>query len=166
MNEFTDAAPGIGQAGGGVQNATQGTGDCMIGRRRLAALRFDAAFSEILSERPDAPLTVADFMITANRERIADFALRHGLPSGAEFKECVTAGGLFSYGPSIKAVVRRCAYYVARILKGANPAELPVEQPTVLDLAVNLKTAKALGLTLPEAVVIGATDVIDRGRSA
>jgi putative ABC transport system substrate-binding protein len=96
----------------------------------------------------------------ANRKRIADFALKSRLPSMYNTKEYVDAGGLMSYGADIAESYRRVAYYVDRILKGAKPADLPVEQPTKFELMINLKTAKTLGLTISAVVLMRAEKVI------
>jgi putative tryptophan/tyrosine transport system substrate-binding protein len=92
--------------------------------------------------------------------RIADFALRSRLPSVFEEREFAVAGGLLSYGPNVRELYRRGATYVDKVLKGAKPADLPVEQPTRFDFVVNLKTARALGLTIPQDVLMQATEVI------
>jgi putative ABC transport system substrate-binding protein len=92
---------------------------------------------------------------------IAQFALAHHLPAMAFQREFPDAGGLISYGASISALYRRSAYYVDRILKGASPATLPVEQPTVFDLILNQGTARALGLTVPQSILALATELID-----
>jgi putative ABC transport system substrate-binding protein len=112
-------------------------------------------------EHADALLTFTDSFTTRNRKRIVDLAAKHRLPAIYEVKEFVDAGGLMSYGPDIPDMNRRAATYVDKILKGAKPGDLPVEQPTKFELRVNLKTAKALGLTIPPAVLIRADQIID-----
>ena len=99
-------------------------------------------------------------VLFANRGQIVSFALRNRLPSMYAQKEYVDAGGLMSYGPSTSDLWRRAATYVDKILKGAKPADLPVEQPMRFELVINLKTAKALGLTIPQSVLIRADQVI------
>ncbi len=119
---------------------------------------LDNAFAAMSRERTGALLAQGDLL--AQRRRIAELAMQHRLPTVFDFKEFVEAGGLMSYGADLPSLFRRAAYYVDRILKGAKPAELPVEQPTKFVLAVNLKTAKALGLTIPQSVLIRADEVI------
>ena len=96
----------------------------------------------------------------ANQKRIADFALKSRLPSVYSSREDVDAGGLMSYGADLADSYRRVAYYVDRILKGAKPADLPVEQPTKFELVINLKTAKQIGLTIPQSMLYRADKVI------
>src|SRR5215213_7376243 len=91
---------------------------------------------------------------------IAGLATRYRLPSIALFREYAEAGGLMAYGPNLAALARRAAYYVDRILKGARPAELPIEQPMTFDFVVNMKTAQALGITFPDEIMLQVTEVI------
>ncbi|MBI4246272.1 MAG: ABC transporter substrate-binding protein, partial [Candidatus Rokubacteria bacterium] len=111
-------------------------------------------------EGADAIFTEDEGVLLANRARLIDLATRFRLPVVSEFKEIVDAGGLWSYGPNIPAVHRRAATYVAKILKGAKPADLPVEQPTKFEFVVNLKSAKTLGLTIPQSVLVRADALI------
>jgi putative tryptophan/tyrosine transport system substrate-binding protein len=97
----------------------------------------------------------------ASRQRIAELAHKHRLPTFFSWREHVEAGGLMSYGPDISDLFRRAATYVDRIFKVAKPADLPVEQPTKVELVINLKTAKALGLTIPQALLLRADQVIE-----
>ena len=121
---------------------------------------FPAAFAAILKERPDALLVLADRIFLHNRARIVDFEAKRRLPGMYPYRELVEAGGLMSFGPSYADMHRRAATYVDKILKGAKPADLPVEQPTKFDLVINLKTAKALGLTIPPSLLGRADEVI------
>ena len=121
---------------------------------------FPATFAAILKERPGALLVLADRIFLHNRARIVDFEATHRLPGVYAYRELVEAGGLMSFGPSYAGMHRRAAYYVDKILKGAKPADLPVEQPTKFELVINLKTAKALGLTIPPSVLGRADEVI------
>jgi putative ABC transport system substrate-binding protein len=121
---------------------------------------FDSAFSAIVKERADALLDLPDPLFHANRRLIAEFAARNRLPSIFHARDFVEAGGLMSYAASFANVYRRTAVYVDKILKGAAPADLPVEQPTKFELVINLKTAKALGITIPPALLFQADEVI------
>jgi putative ABC transport system substrate-binding protein len=114
----------------------------------------------IARARPDALLVIDSNFTIAARSIIADFALAQRLPSVMGFSGYATAGGLIAYGPSIPEAFRRAALYVDKILKGAKPGELPIEQPTTLELIVNLRTAKALGLTMPSSLMLRANEVI------
>ena len=122
---------------------------------------FDGAFAAARQQRPDALIVVEDPLTFAYRERIADFAVADRLPSLCGFKEYASAGGLISYGAVVAELYRRAAGYVDKILKGAKPADLPVQQPTKFDLVVNLKTAKALGLQIPDKMLAVADEVIE-----
>ena len=123
--------------------------------------QFDDAFAAMAKERVDALLVVADGMFILHRARLADLAAKNRVPSIHGVRENVEAGGLMSYGPSTVAAWRRAAFFVDRILKGAKPADLPVEQPTKFELVINLKTAKALGLTVPATLLARADEVIE-----
>jgi putative ABC transport system substrate-binding protein len=105
-------------------------------------------------------LVIADPLVNDNRGRIVAFAATHRLPAIYPYRTFVDAGGLMSYGADVSDLHRRAATYVDRVLKGAKPAELPIEQPAKFELVVNLKTAKALGLTIPPALLLRADDVI------
>jgi len=121
---------------------------------------FENVFGAIAGKRPDAFMTTADPLIASYRTRIVEFAAKHRLPSMYPGREFVEAGGLMFYGGSIPEMYRRAAVYVDRILKGAKPSDLPVEQPTKFDMVINLKSAKALGLTIPQSLLIRADEVI------
>ena len=122
---------------------------------------FDSAFSAMTRERVGALIVLSDALFLAERRRIADLAAMHRVPAIHYVKEYADAGGLMAYGASIPDQFRRAATYVDKILMGAKPAELPVEQPTKFELVLNLKTAKALGLTIPQHVLIRADKVIE-----
>jgi putative ABC transport system substrate-binding protein len=121
---------------------------------------FPAAFAAIVRERPGALLVLADRIFLHNRARIVDFGAKHRLPGVYPYRELVEAGGLMSFGPSYPGMHRRAAHYVDKILKGSKPADLPVEQPATFELIINLKTAKALGLTIPPSLLRRADEII------
>jgi len=122
---------------------------------------LDDAFAAIRKERPDAVLILADRVFLHNRERMIDFTKEQRLPNVNAYKELVEVGGLMSYGPSYEDMHKRAAIYVDKILKGAKPADLPVEQPTKFELVINLKTAKAIGLTIPPSLLQRADQIIE-----
>jgi len=122
---------------------------------------FDSAFAAMMRERPDAFTMTADYLHQLHIGWIIDFLARNRLPGAYHVRENVVAGGLMSYGASLPDLIRRAAGYVHKILQGTRPADLPVEQPTKFDLTVNLKTAKALGLTIPEPFLLLADEVIE-----
>jgi len=121
---------------------------------------LDSAFAAMTRERTDAVFVPVDAIFLANRTRLVELAKRHRLPSIYGLREHVEVGGLMAYAPNLPGLYRRAATYVAKILNGAKPADLPVEQPTKFDLVINLKTAKALGLTIPPAGLARADEVI------
>jgi putative ABC transport system substrate-binding protein len=120
---------------------------------------LDEALSVTVRERPDALVLLQDSMINSQRARIAAFAVKHRLPSISPFREFAEAGGLMAYGASVLDTHRRAVGYIDKILRGTKPADLPVEQPTKFDLVLNLKTAKAIGLTIPESFQLLADEV-------
>jgi putative ABC transport system substrate-binding protein len=122
---------------------------------------FDTAFSAMAQHRPDALLLVTDALTVLNRKRVIEFAAAHRIPAMYEFNFLVQDGGLMSYGASQKENLRRAASYVDRVLKGAAPSSLPVEQPSRYYLAINLKTARSLGLTIPPSLLARADQVIE-----
>jgi putative ABC transport system substrate-binding protein len=121
---------------------------------------FDAAFAAMRRERPDALMTVPDALTMQNRGQIAEFSTRVRLPTMHGWSEFTEAGGLMSYGPSLRDGYSRLASFVDKILRGAPAADLPIERPTRFELVINLKTAKALGLTIPQSVLLRADEVI------
>ena len=125
-----------------------------------AADSLTGAFETAVRSRAGAIMVLGDPLVFVHRARIAELAAKHRLPAMYLFRESVEAGGLMAYGPSFHDLGRRAASYVDKILKGAKPADLPVEQPTKFELVINLKTAKALGLTIPPLVLFQADEVI------
>src|SRR6266852_927684 len=120
-----------------------------------------SALAVMARERPDALLVLADRLLLLHRALIMDFATRHRLPGVHAYRELVEAGGLLSFGPSYEDMHKRAAYFVDRILKGAKPGDLPVERPLTFELVINLKTARALGLTIPQSLLQRADQVIE-----
>jgi putative ABC transport system substrate-binding protein len=122
---------------------------------------INQAFSEMTRARVNGVAILSTPMFSIERRRLVDLAAKNRLPAVYSFRVYVEAGGLISYGPNIPDLSRRAATYVDKILKGAKPADLPVEQPTKFELVINLKTAKALGLTIPPSVLARADEVIE-----
>jgi len=114
----------------------------------------------VSSARPGALLTLCDPLTPSRREGVVAFGTRTRLPTMLETREYVDDGGLMSYGPSIAAIFRRAATYVDKVLKGTKPSELPVEQPTAFEFVVNLRTARALSVSIPQSVIAQATELI------
>jgi putative tryptophan/tyrosine transport system substrate-binding protein len=121
---------------------------------------LDIAFAKITQSPPDALFSVADRLITSQRKKILEFAAKNKIPTMFDSQAAVEAGALMAYGPSRAEVSRRAAVFVDKILKGAKPADLPVEQPTKFELIINLKTANQIGVTIPPNVLVRADKVI------
>jgi putative tryptophan/tyrosine transport system substrate-binding protein len=122
---------------------------------------LEGAVEAARSWRADALIVLSSPLTLAYRARIGDLAAKAGLPTMSLFRAHVHAGGLISYGPDLPDMFRRCGVYVGRVLSGSKPADLPIERPVRFELAVNLKTAKVLGITIPEAVLVRADEVIE-----
>ena len=141
--------------------AAQALGAEMLFVAVRSSNEFDSAFAAMMRQRPDAFTMTADLLHQLHIGWIIDFLARNRLPGMYQLREHVVAGGLMSYGASWPDLYRRAAGYVHKILQGARPADLPVEQPTKFELVVNLRTAKALGLTIPEPFLLLADEVIE-----
>ena len=122
---------------------------------------FDGAFAAMAKERVGGLFVVADTMFNLHRARLVELAAKSRLPAAYGTRDAVESGGLMSYGPSLPDLFERGATYVDKILKGAKPADLPVEQPTKFELVINLKTAKALGLTIPPSLLARADEIVE-----
>src|SRR5262245_4856618 len=146
LDELRAAAPRVGVA---IQD--------FVFRDRSA---LPTQFTEMLAGRAESLVVVASHPIDEARAPLAQLALKHRLPTVFTFREYVEASGLMSYGPNLGAVHQRAAYYVDRLLRGAKPADLPIEQAATFELVINLKTAKALGLTIPQPLLLRADQLI------
>ena len=146
-------------------------GDAEAGAKKLGletvtltarnASEMETALQQLLGAKAKALITASDPILLDRREQIASFALQHNVLAMGFVQQIAAAGGLLSYGPSISWMYRQASDYVAQILKGRNPAEMPVLQPTLYELVINLKTAKALGLTVPPSLLARADEVIE-----
>jgi len=144
-----------------IQTAAPGLGVTVRPLGVQEAKDIDSAIATMTEERPDALFMITDVLTSKFTRQVVDFAAQHQLPTMFQSSGPVAEGGLMYYGPSSTDAYRRAAYYVDRILKGAKPGDLPVEQPTKFELVVNLKTAKALGITIPPTLLMLADKVIE-----
>jgi putative ABC transport system substrate-binding protein len=144
-----------------VQAASQKLGVQVLPVNARTPEDIERGFAMMKRERAEAVIVAADAFFFLQRRQIAELALRHRLASMASNREYAAAGGLMSYGQNIADFYRRAATFVDKILKGAKPGELPIEQPTIFELVINLKTAKALGLAIPQELLLRADKVIE-----
>jgi ABC-type uncharacterized transport system substrate-binding protein len=154
------ANPGQAVAISNVKEAARALGVQLLLLEEPGPGEFNDAFAAMARDRVTALLVVTDPVFIADQGKLAELAARHRRPAVYTIREFVDAGGLLSYGPSLVAQYRRAAVFVDKILKGARPADLPVEQPATFELVINLKAAKALGLTIPQSLVRRADEVI------
>jgi putative ABC transport system substrate-binding protein len=143
-----------------MQGVAKQTGTALIVEHVNEVAALDSAFDSMRRQRTQVLIVQSNPFSTDNRKRIVELAAKQHLPTIFEVRAGVDAGALISYGPDLLAMYRRAAYYVDRIFKGTKPADLPVEQPTKFEMIVNLKTAKALGIKIPQSVLIRADEVI------
>jgi putative ABC transport system substrate-binding protein len=146
---------------GAVENAGRKTGIAILPLDAGTPQDIERVFVTITQERADAVLVMPDAFLVGQGPQIAELASRHLLPSIAEYREYVQRGGLMSYGPSFANSYRRAATYVDKILKGAKPGDIPIEQPTKFEMFINLKTAKAIGMRIPDGLLSLADAVIE-----
>jgi putative ABC transport system substrate-binding protein len=148
-----------------TEKAAAATADTLGLKARVVEVgkvsEFEGAFRTAREDRAQAVLVLPSPVFNAHRRVVITLAARYRVPTFYEFREYVQDGGLISYGPSITDMNRRAASYVDRILKGAKPGDLPIERPTRFELVINLKTAKALGLTFPQPLLLRADQVIE-----
>jgi putative ABC transport system substrate-binding protein len=146
----------------GIQAAALSMHVTILPLRMQEAKDIDSAIAAMTQERPDALFMITDVLTRKHTRQVVDFAARRQLPTLFEGKGPVAEGGLMSYGPNLTDMLRRAAYYVDRILKGAKPTDLPIEQPTKFELVINLKTAKMLGLTISPSLLLRADQIIEQ----
>jgi putative tryptophan/tyrosine transport system substrate-binding protein len=144
-----------------VQEAARSLGVRVVVLRSSTKTSFENIFSSLAQEKAGALLVNADVFFTSERDYLVAMSARHGIPAIYAWREFSAAGGLISYGPSLADGYHQCGLYVGKILNGAKPSELPVIQPIKFELVINLKTAKALGLTVPPTLIARADEVIE-----
>jgi putative ABC transport system substrate-binding protein len=157
---FNPANPAVKLQLGETERALRETGLQFHAVEARSGEQFDSGFRRLIAERVTAVVVLPDSSVLEERKRIAALALNAGLPTVFQREESVEAGGLMSYGTSLSDQVRQAARYIDRIFKGARPADLPVEQPERVKLALNAKTAKALGIRIPSELLVRADAVI------
>ena len=147
------------------RKATEEAGRSLGLKLQILAVRGPSDFPEVFESAvkagAEAVVVLPSPILARHRKSLVELAAKHRLPAMYQASEFADAGGLMAYGPSNAALYHRAAYYVDRLLKGAKPADLPVEQPTTFELVINLKTARALGLTIPPSLLLRADQVIE-----
>jgi len=143
-----------------LRTSAQSLGVTLLSVEAKNPAEFETGFATMIAMRAGALITFSDAVGYVHRQRLADLALQHRLAMMTPFQETTIAGGLISYGPSIVELQRHSAVFIDRILKGSKAGDIAIEQPTKFDLVVNLKTAKALGLTIPQSLLLRADEVI------
>ena len=143
-----------------LEGAARPVGVMLQSHQVRASKDFDDAFAAIARDRPDALITLSETLTYVHRNEIAAFGIGHRIPTAFNLSGHIEAGGLLSFSPDASTIHRRAGSLVGKVLGGARPADLPVERPTTFRLAINLKTAKALGLTLPRSVLVRADEVV------
>ncbi len=151
----------LARPGGNFTGLSRVFGEGLLGKAVQILTGIEPAFRRMKSERADVLVVITDPLTLRHRQAVVDLAARERIPAVYEFAEFARSGGLVAYSASVPALFKRSAMYVDKILRGANPGELPVEQPTVFELVINLKTARTLGLTVPPSIVSRADEVIE-----